>query len=231
MIVLDDRLAAVEEMVRPGVRVADVGTDHGYLIASLLQSGKAVFGYACDIHRQPLEKAAETLEKYGLTQRVQLLLGDGLKGLASQQVDDVIIAGMGGDMILHILDEARWEIPTQRFILQPMTKVHELRAGLYQRGYEILQERAAQAKGFVYTVMQVRWSGEQKTVADLFARVGLLPQDPSPAALAYLNRQADSVRAIGAGLEKSNTNRDKTEKYYRLAEEIEEICRKCEEKG
>lgn len=60
MIVLDERLAAAAQLVRPGSRVADVGTDHGYLIARLLLGGKAVFGYACDIHPKPLEKAAET---------------------------------------------------------------------------------------------------------------------------------------------------------------------------
>lgn len=65
MIVLDERLAAVAQIVRPGSRIADVGTDHGYLITRLLMDGKAVFGYACDIHPNPLEKAAETLKRYG----------------------------------------------------------------------------------------------------------------------------------------------------------------------
>ena len=143
MIVLDERLAAAAQLVRPGSRVADVGTDHGYLIARLLLDGKAVFGYACDIHPKPLEKAAETLKQYGLQDCSALFLGDGLQGLLAEQVDDVVIAGMGGDMILHILDTADWKNSSQRFVLQPMTKVHELRAGLYQRGYEILQERAS----------------------------------------------------------------------------------------
>lgn len=150
MIVLDERLAAAAQLVRPGSRVADVGTDHGYLIAQLLLDRKAVFGYACDIHPKPLEKAAETLKQYGLQDCSALFLGDGLQGLLAEQVDDVVIAGMGGDMILHILDTADWKNSSQRFVLQPMTKVHELRAGLYQRGYEILQERASIVKGFAY---------------------------------------------------------------------------------
>ena len=81
MIVLDERLAAAAQLVRPGSRVADVGTDHGYLIARLLLDGKAVFGYACDIHPKPLEKAAETLKQYGLQDCSALFLGDGLQGL------------------------------------------------------------------------------------------------------------------------------------------------------
>ena len=114
---------------------------------------------------KPLEKAAETLKRYGQQERSALLLGDGLQGLLAEQVDDIIIAGMGGDMILHILDEAGWRDPAQRFVLQPMTKIHELRTGLYQRGYEILQERAALAKGFAYTAVSYTHLDEEKKAA------------------------------------------------------------------
>lgn len=230
MIVLDERLAAVAQIVRPGSRIADVGTDHGYLITRLLMDGKAVFGYACDIHPKPLEKAAGTLKRYGQQERSALLLGDGLQGLLAEQVDDIIIAGMGGDMILHILDEAGWRDPAQRFVLQPMTKIHELRTGLYQRGYEILQERAALAKGFAYTVMQVCWCGKRRDIADLFAWVGLLPQTRSKEALVYLKKQAQTARNIAEGLEKSNTNRNEIDKYYKLANKIQKICSDWEEK-
>ena len=224
MIVLDERLAAAAQLVRPGSRVADVGTDHGYLIARLLLDRKAVFGYACDIHPKPLEKAAETLKQYGLQDCSALFLGDGLQGLLAEQVDDVVIAGMGGDMILHILDTADWKNSSQRFVLQPMTKVHELRAGLYQRGYEILQERASIVKGFAYAVMQVRWCGQRCDVTDLFARVGLMPQTGSEEARIYLEKQAQIAKKIAEGLKKSNTKRNEYKKYYELAREIEDIC-------
>lgn len=224
MVVLDERLSAAAQMIRPGSRVADVGTDHGYLIARLLLDGKAAFGYACDIHPNPLEKAAKTLRQYDLQDRCALLLGDGLQGLSEEQVDDVVIAGMGGDMILHILDEAGWRNPAHRFVLQPMTKIHELRIGLYQRGYEILKEQAAQVKNFAYTVMQVRWCGQPREITDLFARVGMLPQTRSAAALVYLEKQAQSAEKIAEGLEKSNTKRNEIDKYYELAKEIRAIC-------
>ncbi len=230
MIVLDDRLAAAESMVRPGSRVADVGTDHGYLIARLLLSGKAVFGYACDIHPKPLEKARETLAQYGLLDRAKLCLGDGLQGLCSDQVDDIVIAGMGGDTILHILDEAGWHDPAQRFVLQPMTKAHELRSGLAARGYGLLQEQAALAKGFAYAVMQVQWTGVRRQISALEARVGLMAQCPSQAAQAYLANQAAVVRKMAEGMALSNTKRNESEKYYELYQEIQAICRDMGEK-
>lgn len=226
MITLDERLSAVESMVRPGSRVADIGTDHGYLIARLLLEGKAVFGYACDIHQKPLEKAAETLKKYGLQDRSRLLLGDGLTGLLPEQVDDIVIAGMGADTILHILDEAGWENPSQKFLLQPMTKHHVLREGLYRRGYEMLKEKAVSANGFAYTVIQARWCGKTQAVSDLFARVGLLPKFPCAEAEEYLEKQAQSLWNMAKGLEKSNTKSNKQEEYYNLAKEIFAVIKK-----
>ena len=229
MIHLDARLAAAKSLVRPQSRVADVGTDHGYLIADLLLDGTTTFGYACDIHQMPLESARQTLESCGLLDKASLRLGDGLNGLDAAQVDDVVIAGMGGDMILHILDDAGWNDPHHRYILQPMTKIHELRAGLYRRGYEILREKAASVGKFVYTVMQVRWCGKETAVDELFARVGKLPQETDPQARVYLKRQQETVRKIAESMEKSNTNSNKTKELYKLANKIGEILAEMEE--
>lgn len=220
MIVLDDRLAAVAALVRQGSRVADIGTDHGYLIAWLLLKGRAAFGYACDIHQKPLEKARETLKSYGLDDRSQLLLADGLEGLLPEQVDEIVIAGMGADTILHILDEAGWKNSDQRFLLQPMSKHHILREGLYQRGYEIMEEKAAMVKGFAYTVIQARWCGKKQIVDPLFARVGMLPLSHSTAAQIYLKKQAQTLWNMAEGLEKANTNRNNKKEYYDLSREI-----------
>ncbi len=79
---LDARLAALAGLVRPGVRVADIGTDHGYLISWLAASGKIPAGCACDIHKKPLEKAAFSLSQYGIADRVELILCDGLQGVS-----------------------------------------------------------------------------------------------------------------------------------------------------
>lgn len=232
VVALDERLSAVAALVRPNSRVADIGADHGYLIARLLLDQKAVFGYACDIHRGPLDKAKETLKSCGLEDRSQLFLGDGLSGLLPEQVDDIVIAGMGADTILHILDEAGWRDPGQRFLLQPMSKHHLLRAGLYKRGYEILQEKAVIVKGFAYTVMQARWCGRVRAVDNFFARTGLLPLAYSAAAEIYLEKQAQALWNAAKGLEQSNTNGNYKMEYYETAGKIQEILERWKrEKG
>ena len=109
---LDRRLQAIADLVNPegrsGLRLADVGTDHGYLVSYLALTGQIAKGYACDINPQPLERARRTLERYGV-QGVELRLSDGLAALTPEMVDRVVIAGMGGDMMVHILSQAGWQ--------------------------------------------------------------------------------------------------------------------------
>ena len=99
---LDARLAAIASWVREGVGCADIGTDHGYLITWLAASGKIPHGFACDINQKPLQKAAFSLSEYGVSERVKLVLCDGLSGLQAGDVQDIVIAGMGGDLIWQI---------------------------------------------------------------------------------------------------------------------------------
>ncbi|MBQ9938574.1 MAG: SAM-dependent methyltransferase, partial [Oscillospiraceae bacterium] len=108
MIHLDERLETAASFVRNGSVVADIGTDHGYLICSLAERGTIPRGYACDINEQPLAKAAETVEETGLGDKISLVLCDGLRGLDPNCADDIIIAGMGGELICSILSAADW---------------------------------------------------------------------------------------------------------------------------
>ena len=78
---LDPRLALIYQMVPPCRRAADVGTDHGYLICALVESGRAESGIAADITPLPLDKARREAESRGLSHRVRLVLGDGLAGV------------------------------------------------------------------------------------------------------------------------------------------------------
>lgn len=186
---LDARLAALAELVRPGMRAADIGTDHGYLIAWLAASGKIPGGCACDINRKPLEKAAFSLRQYGVEDRVTLHLCDGLSGLSPESCDDIIIAGMGGDTIWSIIDKAPWTRDGRlRFVLQPMTKTAALRKMLYQNGFALERELAAVSGGFPYCAMAARYTGEHSRIPPELAWGGLLAGDPAPASRAYIER-------------------------------------------
>ena len=164
---LDPRLKKCAEFVRSGKKVADVGTDHGYLPIFLLQSEKANFALACDINKDPLDSAVRNAVKYGETERMRFVLSDGLHGLCAEDADDIVIAGMGGELILRIISEVSWLKDTNKhLVLQPMTTAAQLRRGLMELGFTIEREETVFDGKKIYSVMSVLYTGACKTEID-----------------------------------------------------------------
>ncbi len=160
---LDVRLAKCAELVRNGVRVADIGTDHGYLPIALLKSGKAVSAIAADINEAPLKSAVDNAEKYGETERMSFVLSDGLNKIAGDSADDIIIAGMGGELILRIIEDADWLCDSSKhLVLQPMTTAAQLRCGLAKLGFAIDREDAVYDGRKIYSVLSVSYTGNRR---------------------------------------------------------------------
>lgn len=219
---LDDRLSTIAEMVRDGARCADIGTDHGYLIAWLAASGKIPSGYACDINKGPLERAAFSLSEYEVTDRIKPILCDGLSGLSAGMVDDIIIAGMGGDLIWEIIAVQSWTRDGHlRFLLQPMTKPERLRQRLYENGFEIIQEKAVVSGDFPYTVMQVAYTGGCHSIDLPFAYGGLVLDSVDEASRAYIAKAARLVREKVEGMSKAAKEEDRLATYCALLRRLE----------
>ena len=219
---LDQRLAAIASMVRDGVCCADIGTDHGYLIAWLAATGRIRSGYACDIHEKPLKKAAFTLSACGAADKVKLLRCDGLSGLRQGEVDDIVIAGMGGELIWDIIDAAKWTRDgTLHFLLQPMTKPERLRRSLYRGGFKISREHAVISGEFPYTVMEVCYTDIAQEIDMLFAYTGMLLHQDGEAAKAYLNKTARLIREKVDGLSKAAGSSEELAQYRLLLARLE----------
>ena len=131
---LTKRLAACAALVTPGGVVCDVGTDHAYLPAELLRRGQCTRAVATDIHAGPLEAAKRTLTEAGVLEQAELFLCDGLAQVQPEGITDVVIAGMGGETIIHILEDCPWRRQVH-LILQPMTKIPDLRRWLAEQGF------------------------------------------------------------------------------------------------
>ena len=130
---LTPRLRAVANMVPAGARLADVGTDHAYLPACLLQEGVLQRAVVSDLRRGPLDRARATAERYSLTERMDFRLCDGLSGIDPDEVDAIVIAGMGGETIAAILEAAPWTVKGEYLLLlQPKTMQHILRPWLQE---------------------------------------------------------------------------------------------------
>ena len=154
---ISDRLLSCCRFVNPGDRVADIGCDHGYLGIYLLKNNIAKSVIAADINEGPLNAAVFNSEKYGVRDRIQFFLSDGVKNIP-REFDTLVCAGMGGDTMISILEAAPWlKGGSYRLILQCQSKRPELRKYLSQTGWFIREESVLKDGKFLYTVMEVIW--------------------------------------------------------------------------
>ncbi|MGF0018251.1 tRNA (adenine(22)-N(1))-methyltransferase [Sporofaciens sp. SGI.106] len=160
---LSKRLHAVAGLVTEGASVADIGTDHGYIPIYLIENGVAGKVIAMDINEGPLERAREHIEEHGLAQQIETRLSDGLEALKTGEADTVITAGMGGGLVIHIL-EARPEITkdVKYFILQPQSEIAKVRRFLNENGFISIAEDMVEEDGKYYPMMKMAHGTEER---------------------------------------------------------------------
>lgn len=141
MIKLSQRLQAIADLVPAGSKVADIGTDHGFLPCYLAQSEKAELVIACDVNAQPLALAQKNIADYNVADKVSTRLGNGLAVLKPGEVDTVTIAGMGGALMIDILDASPMVVDRlKRIILQPNVGAEAVRIWAEKNRWQIVAE-------------------------------------------------------------------------------------------
>lgn len=212
---LSPRLAAAAGMVRKGGEICDVGTDHALLPCRLYLDGERKLT-AADINEGPLLSAKQTVLHYiGKEDAVRLVLSDGLEKI--DHADDVIIAGMGGELIAEIVSGCRFLSKSTHFVLQPMTKAEVLRKELYKNGFYIEKELTAEDNGRNYVIMSVYYNGEKQEISDAFAYAGKVRDKD------YLTAVCERLRRAGESCATADT--EKSEKLLSAAREIEKIIK------
>lgn len=189
------RLLACCNFIAPGDRVADVGTDHGYLGIWLLQQGIASSVIASDIVPGPLSAAKNNAQKFGIADRMEFYLSDGVRSIP-RDFDTLVCAGMGADTIVSILEAAPWLKSTKyRLVLQCQSKTPMLRQYLTEQGWRIAEENVLRDGRFLYTVMEVWWQpGYPKlTVGEWYFPPALL-ENPSKELPEYYQRVLEGLR-------------------------------------
>lgn len=190
---LGERLQLCASFVRSGVRLCDVGTDHGYLPIFLAKQGKILYAVASDIRSGPLQNAQENLSRYHVSDLVETRISDGILKIGEDEADDFVIAGMGGELIMKILSQKSWvKNPQKHWILQPMSKAFELRAFLFENGFFTQQEKAVIDDKKVYSVMLVSYAPEKIShhPGDLY--IGQICAD-SEAGKAYYQKELEDL--------------------------------------
>lgn len=215
---ISKRLLCCASMVQSGSRVADIGTDHGYLGIYLLQSGAARHVIACDLRKDPLENARRNAKLFGVDGEMEFRLSDGLEKILPDEVDTVVMAGMGGDLIQKILSQCPWrKREGLQFILQPQSAGNVLRRWLCEDGFEIQREEPVQDGHFLYTVMELR-QGEPSplTPGTEYTSPALLASK-SPLVGTYLARVENALQETVRGLTNAEKQRPERLSYFRQA--------------
>lgn len=155
---MNKRLELIASILPHGRGFADVGTDHGYLPVYMAQHGYSGKIIASDINEGPLSTAVASARQAGVEDRICFRLCDGLDGCGSEELDTVVIAGMGGDTICGILDRADWVMSRDILhILQPMTKAEVLRYWLTNNDFAICGEWLIEENGEIYQILSARF--------------------------------------------------------------------------
>ena len=143
---LSKRLNTIASFVTEGCCAADIGTDHGYIPIYLVRQGICPRAFAMDINAGPLERAKQHIAEMGAADRISCLLSDGLDQLPEKDVDSVIIAGMGGDLIVKILDQDQDKLKEVReLIVSPQSHPERVRRWLHDHNFRILEEERENA--------------------------------------------------------------------------------------
>ena len=205
---MNRRLERLLCCIPDGKGLIDVGTDHGYLPVELARRGYRGQLFASDINPEPLNAAKRSAERAGLAERIQFIRCDGLSLCDPDAVDTVVIAGMGGDLICRILDQAEWTMDSRyTLLLQPMTKAEVLRYWLSNNDYGIEEEKLVLDGGKLYQLLIVRFGrARHLSDAELFTGSLTLVRD-DPLFPRLLNTQIERISGQLLGMEQG---RDKT---------------------
>lgn len=218
---LSKRLQKIADLVPDGSIVADIGTDHGYIPAYLIESGKCKKVIGTDISKGSLEKIIQYVKQLNLEEQIDTRLGNGLDIIKPNEVDTVIIAGMGGILMQDILDK-NLEITNSitHFILQPMIAAKELREYLIHNNFNILDEELVKEENIFYEIIYAV-KGENKIKECLSYEISpLLIEKKHPLLIEYIDYKINLANSIRIGLQDKKSPKSQL-RYLELTELIE----------
>ena len=224
---LSKRLAAVAALVDAGSRPADIGTDHAYIPIWLVEEGICQKAFAMDVGKGPLERAREHITGHGLGNYIETRLSDGLGALAPGEADCMIAAGMGGNLIIKILEEGCSVLEAMNTcILQPQSELAKVRKYLCEHGYCSVAENMVKEDGKYYPMMRAVKTEQDETwnrlndqtiaVCDIYGP--LLLRNGNPVLRRFLVRQHGQLTQILQTLEAQK----ESEQIIRRIAEVQE---------
>lgn len=186
---LSKRLRFIADHIDKCDSLIDIGTDHGYIPIYAVKNNLCNRAIASDVNKGPVEKARLNASLEGVSSQVQVRLGGGLETVKKGEVESVIIAGMGGNLIINILEKDKEKLPLYKFmILQPAQNPEVLREYLYTNGYDIISEDLCQDEGIFYELFKVKKNkGNNVSIEPIYYEFSLiLLKEKHPLMYSYL---------------------------------------------
>jgi tRNA (adenine22-N1)-methyltransferase len=220
-------MKAVAAMVTSGGVLADIGTDHAYVPIALMQRQKIRGAIAMDINRGPLGRANENIAAAKLSAHIETRLSDGLEKLNPGEADTIIIAGMGGELTIHILEEGQAVCDeASELILQPQSDIQKVREYLRKHQYRIIDEDMVCEDDKYYPMMRAvhveendvweKMNEQTRTACDIYGP--LLIKNGNPVLRRFLVRE----HRILTELERELSKHAQTEAVNKRIEEVRE---------
>lgn len=230
---LSNRLLEIVKFVTKDSIVADIGTDHGYIPVYLIQNNISKEVIASDISSGSLNKTIEYVNYLDLNDKIDTRLGNGLDVLKSNEVDTLIIAGMGGILISKILENNKEVSSTiDNFIFQPMVASKELRQYLVDNGYIIVDEALAKEAKKFYEIIYAK-RGQSKIEKDIYFEIGQkLVENNHPLLKEFIQYKKNEIKEIKYKLGENDSNNIKTrhQELEDILEEYKEVEKEIEGK-
>ena len=224
MIKLSQRLQAIADMVPQGAKMADIGTDHGFLPCYLAQNDKVASAIACDVNAQPLALAQKNITDYQVADKVSTRLGNGLAVLQPGEVDVVTIAGMGGALMIEILDAAPMVVDRlKRIVLQPNVGAEAVRIWAEKNRWQIVAEELIRENDIfsVIIVLEQGRSDKFMSAVELYLGPKLLANH-HPLLGLYISEEWEKTQRILEQLAQSDSEESR-KKEKQLRQKWEDI--------
>lgn len=211
---LTPRLDALAQQLETSDLLIDVGADHAYLAIHAVQKQIVKRALALDINQDPLIMAAKNVASFGLEGEIECRLSDGLAEVQEEEIDTVVIAGMGGHTIKAIIQASLSKAQAARFLLlQPNNGEEKLRRFLYSQGFIVKSQGVVNEKKHFYQWIKVVYEGKPREIDGFYGAYGdpLKHQDPDQT-VAWLQWESQRIEKILSGLKKSKTKNAKEKK-------------------
>lgn len=157
MIELSKRMQSVADMIQPCDAVGDIGCDHAFVSIYMVEQHRAKRVIASDVRRGPITIAKRNIEAMNLSDQIEIRMGDGLGTIVPGEVNAVVLAGMGGMLMIDILERGE-EVVTRcdQLVLQPQSDIEKVRRYLAEKGYHLADEQMLIDAGKYYNLLDVR---------------------------------------------------------------------------